>query len=363
MIVGEDEGLRAMAVDAIRRAVFGGQGEEQNVVTFGPADPAVPGSIPKVSAIMDEARTASLFAPKKLVLVRGAGALLAAAPRKEQDGEDQGKGPPRMHEPLMEFLKAPPAGTVLVLEAEKLDGRTALHKALEGAGSIVTCPRMYDRLYGETQVSMHSPMGVYLAQQARERGVRLAGGAGERLLELAAGQAGRLGSELDKLAEYLGAEQRPVTVEDVEALASSGAGSADPVVLGALAGRPAEALRAAEQLFARGLEDFTGRMVWDEQSIAIILVASLARKAFDVERAASNGGRYVAKGKPPPPQVTRPIEQAARRLAAAEAIERVYRLILEADGELKGSSGRSPRAVVEELVVALCGTGVPAGGC
>jgi DNA polymerase III delta subunit len=360
-VLGEDPGLRDMAVAAVRRGLFGGSGEEQNVITFGPADPGVAGSMPKVSDIMDEARTASLFAGRKLVLVRGAGALLAAAQSKSKDADqDEKKGPPPFQAALLEYLEAPPSGTVLLLEAEKLDGRSALFKALEAAGCLVVCPKMYDRGWGETKPSMRSPMGLYLIELARVRALTLGPGAGERLLELADGQAGRLGAELDKLAGYLGDQRRAVAVADVEALATSGASSADPVVLGALAGRPAEALAAAEAIFSRGLEDFTGRLVWDEQGIAIMVVAALGRKAFDVERAVLNGGRYVAKGKLPPPQVTRPIEEAARRLAAAGAVERTYRLILEADQELKGSSGRSPRGIVESLIVALSREVVPA---
>ena len=362
-VLGEDDGLREMAIAAIRRSVFGKAGEEQNVIAFGPADPAVAGSLPKVSDVMDEARTASLFAGKKLVLVRGAGALLSPPARGARASDDEGadkKGAPPFHAALLDFLKSPPDGTTLVLETEKLDGRSALHKALAAAGCIVQCPRMYDRLYGETRVSMRSPMGLYLAELARSRGLTLAPGAGERMLELAAGQAGRLGHELDKLAQYLGAEKRAVSAEDVEALASSGAASADPAVLGALSGRAAEALAAAEKLFARGLEDFSGRITWDEQGIAIIVTAALTRKAFEVERAILNGGRYVARGKPPPPQVTRPVEDAARRLASRGAMERVYRLLLAADRELKGSSGRGPRAILEDLVIAISGAGATA---
>lgn len=352
VILGEDDGLRELAVAAVRRAVFG-EGE-QNVVTFGPADPAVAGSIPKVSDVMDEARTGSLFTGTKLVLVRGAGALLSPGARKSAEGEDEKKGPPPMHAALLEFVKNPPGGSVLVLETEKLDGRSALAKALEASGAVVTCPRMYDKLWGETEVSMRSPMGIYLSELARARGLSFAKGGGERLLEAVNGQAGRLSAELDKLAEYLAGKKRPVTAEDVEAMAPAGASGGDPVVLGALSGNAAEALAAAEKIFARGMEDFTGRMVWDEQGIAIILISSLSRKAFDVERAVSNGGRFVAKGKTPPPSVTRPVEEAARRLGGGK-MERVYRLILEADRELKSSSGRSPRAIVEDLVIALAG--------
>jgi len=354
-VLGEDDGLREMAIAAIRRSVFPEKAAEQNVITFGPADPGVAGSLPKVSEVMDEARTASLFAAEKFVLVRGAGALLAPSARKARDGEDEApaKGPPPFQAALLEYLKSPPAGVTLVLEAEKLDGRSALHKALETSGGLVACPKMYDRGWGESRPSMRSPMGAYLAELARTRGLTLAPGAGERMLELADGQAGRLGPELDKLAQYLGPDRRRLEAADVEALASSAAGSPDPVVGGALAGRAAEALAAAEQVFARGLQDFTGRLTWDEQGIAIILTASMARRAFDVERAVLNGGRYDARGRMLPPHITRPIEEAARRLASRGAIERVYRLILDADLELKGVSGRSPRAVVEDLIVAL----------
>ena len=84
-----------------------------------------------------------------------------------------------------------------------------------------------------------------------------------------------------------------------------------------------------------------------------------------MERTVLNGGRYVhaGKGKPPPPKVTRPVEAAARRWSAPGAMEQAYRLLLEAELEIKGSSGRSARSVVEELIIALSASGVPAAGC
>ncbi len=356
-VTGEDPGLREEVVSRIRRAFLGEGPAGEGQVVFGPPDPARPSSAPRLAEVMDEVRTASLFAPKKLVLVRGADALLAGG----GSGEEKKASAAAAGAALLDYLKSPVPGTVLVLEAEKLDGRTALGKALARAGGLLALPRLYFTRYGESEPSMAAPAGAYLAQLARDRGLKLSGDAGRRLLELADGEVGGLGAELDKLAGYLGEEKRAVSVEDVEALATGTTGDARALALDALRGRTAEALRAAERVFERGLEVF-GRAVWDEPAIALAAVNALGRELRTVERAVLGGGRcpLSKRGKALPPQVARPIEEAARRLRGP-ALERAYRLVLEADLALKSSSGRRPQAILEELVVSLGGSAVPSG--
>jgi hypothetical protein len=88
----------------------------------------------------------------------------------------------------------------------------------------------------------------------------------------------------------------------------------------------------------------------------------VGRELRTAERAIRNGGRCppARSGKALPPQVARPIEAAARRLRGAP-LERAYRLTLEADLALKSDSGRSPRGIVEELLVSLSAGEVPSG--
>ncbi len=356
-VTGEDPGLREEVVSRIRRAVFGEEPAADGQVIFGPPDPARPSSAPRLAEVMDEVRTASLFATRKLVLVRGADALLAGSGA----GEEKKKSAAAAAAALLKYMKSPTPGTVLVLEAEKLDGRTALGKALAKAGALLALPRLYFTRFGESEPSMDAPAGAYLAQLARDRGLKLSGDAGRRLLELADGEVGGLGAELDKLAGYLGKAKRAVSVEDVEALAIASTGNARSLAQDALRGHTAEALRAAEKVFERGLEIF-GRIIWDDAAIALAVVNALGRELRTVERAVLNGGRCppTRSGKSLPPQVARPIEEAARRLRGA-VLERAYRLVLEADLALKSNSGRRPQAILEELVVALGGSAVPSG--
>jgi DNA polymerase III delta subunit len=353
VIVGEDQGLRAEAIAAVRRAVFGKEPPGQALVAFGPPDPAVPSSVPKLATVLDEARTPSLFTARKLVLVRGADALLSPPARGAGAASKSEGAAGAAGRALIDYLESPTPGTVLVLEAEKLDGRSALAKALESAGALVSCPKLYASFYGQSEVSVNSEMGRHLMGLARVRSLRLANDAAERLLELSGGETARLSAELEKLDGYLGSKRRDVSLADVEALSAGATGELDDAVLNVLAGKTAETLRAIEELLSRGMEDYSGRLVWDEAAIALILVSALGRRAFDVERTALAGGHYTAKsGKPPPPHVGRAIETAAARWRGP-VMERAYRRILEAELELKGYSGRSAREVLQDLVLDL----------
>jgi DNA polymerase III delta subunit len=339
-VVGSDPGLREELISRIQRAVLGEKTSETSAVVFGPPDPARPASAPTVAAVMDEVRTPSLFAAKKLILVRAADHLIG------------GKGSSGAAA-VADYLKSPVPGTVLILDLEKLDKRTALAKALVASGGLVECPRLYASGYGETAPSMNSSMGAYLRQLATDRKLKLSNEAGTRLLELADGEAGRLGAELDKLAEFLRKEKRAATAADVDRLASRGAENINALVSATLCGDTSRALLALERVYERGMDMF-GRTVWDQAGISIAVVSALTRELRRVERTQLNGGRCPRskRGKPLPPQVARPIEDAARRLAAG-ALERAYRLLLEADLALKSSSGRSHSEIVTELLVRL----------
>jgi len=365
-VVGEDAGLREVVIARIRRTLLGEESVGERQVVFGPPDPARPSSAPRLAEVMDEVRTASLFASRKLVLVRGAESLLGGGSKgagvdEKGKGKGKKKAPPPAHAALQSLLKSPVPGTVLVLDLEKLDGRSALAKGLEKAGALIECPRLYSTRYGESEVSMASSMGAYLGELARGRKLELSAEAGRRLLELADGESARLAAELDKLVDYLGDLRRAVSLEDVEALAAPGSTGAMSLAREALAGRTSQALLAAERAFAQGLDHY-GRTIWDERAAALAIVGAIGREMFTVERTVLGGGSYVhgGRGKPPPLHVIRAVEAAARRWKGA-ALERGYRRLLEAETALKESSGRDPRAIVEELVVALGGEAVPAG--
>ncbi len=337
-VVGSDPGLREELIARIRRAVLGEDGAGGTLVTLGPADPARPSSAPTLAAVVDEVGTGSLFASVKMVLVREADALAAEKTAQER---------------LRELVEKPVPGAVLVLDLEKIDKRKGLAKALASSGGLLQCPRLYSSRFGESDASMASSMGALLRQMAAERGVKISDEAGRRLLELADGEVGFLRAELDKLADYLAKKRRQATAEDVNALACRGAAEVTPIVRAALAGGGSSALRALGEVFERGMNLF-GRVVWDESAIALGLVNAAGRELRTVERTILNGGRCPPSrsGKALPPQVAAPIEAAARRLKG-KALERAYRLVLEADQTLKSASGRSPQGVVEELVVRL----------
>jgi DNA polymerase III delta subunit len=300
--------------------------------------------MPALAVVLDEVRTASLFTPRKLVLVKGADALLAATSSEDREAALT---------TLLDFSRQPAADTRLVLELKKFDKRTSLARLLSEAGCLQECPRLYAARFSDPNVSMASTLGQHLTELARERALRLDEQAGVMLLELARESTSYLAAQLDKLNDYLGPDRRQVTAADVEIMASSGTLGAGDVVQKALAGQAAAALKGAERLFAYGMDSF-GRMSWDDSGIALAIIATAFRKLQDIEQtdAGGSGGR---------PQRNRPAREAqaasaARRRLAGAGIEGAFRMLLEAELEIKTGGGRSPRSLTQEILIRLAGT-------
>jgi DNA polymerase III subunit delta len=342
-VVCNDSGLRTDLVARINRRILGDQEKPEGLICFGP-EASAPFSLAQV---MDEVRTPSLFTDKKHVLVRGAQTLIEGR-----------SASPEAVEVLRAYVQAPLSGVTLLLEFEKLDGRSSFSKALKKSGSLLAPGPLYSTKFGESRMSMSSSMGAYLSQLARDRNLKLTTDAGCSLLELADDQAGFFAPQLEKLSLYLGSKRRQVQLEDVQRLASPGNAGVQPLVRAALTGKRASAISAAQKMFEQGMDHF-GRLIVNENAISLAIINGLGRELKTVERTILNGGRCppTRSGKNLPPHIAAPIERAARALTGS-ALERAYQLVLEADIAIKSSSGRSPRAIVETILVEL----IPSAG-
>lgn len=134
-----------------------------------------------------------------------------------------------------------PLETHLLLEADKLDKRSALYKGLKRRGQLhLFEPPTRQGLPGA------------LKRLLRERGVRLSPEAFQYLLGAVGPDLVRLAHEVDKLALY--AQGRPLGLEDVQALVFGGPGAHVFAFLDACGERRAEALVLLEKLLAAGEE-------------------------------------------------------------------------------------------------------------
>src|SRR5580698_6069427 len=112
------------------------------------------------------------------------------------------------------YLDDPAPFTVLVLEAEELDARMGLFKALSEKTIVVDCEPSED-------MNVRLALAVTMAaEMARELKVELDRDAAQALAENANAGLARIRTELEKLATYAG-ERKRITRADVEALVIS----------------------------------------------------------------------------------------------------------------------------------------------
>ena len=114
-------------------------------------------------------------------------------------------------ERLSEYLEDPAPFTILVLEAEKLDQRTKIFKALADKTLLVACD------LGEEGPERDSQAAAIAMEMARELKLEVPRDVAELLAESTNSNLARMRTELEKLAVYAG-ERRKLTPEDVTTL-------------------------------------------------------------------------------------------------------------------------------------------------
>ena len=150
------------------------------------------GPVP-VAEVVAAARSAGMFARERVVLVRDPGTL---------------EGDPSA---LESYAAKPPAGSHILVRAPKLDRKRKLHAALATAGRTLEFqpPGPRDQADARREI----------AAMARERGIVLDPEATEFLLSLTSGDFLRISTELDKMRDWAGERNRPLTAEEVRDLA------------------------------------------------------------------------------------------------------------------------------------------------
>lgn len=196
-----------------------------------------------LSEVLDDARSLSLFSSERLIWVASAESALPR--RMTTSEEDSGE-----ESPLAGYLKSPTSGVVLVFECSRYDftgdDKAKLERVEKYFAGIGAAAKVEFRHFTpETS--------RYLAQDlARKAGVRLGGVELAALLDAIAGDAGRLASEIEKLALFVGPD-RPVTMDDLRALVPNAAQATIFALVNALGKRDRKtALRSLDILVRDG---------------------------------------------------------------------------------------------------------------
>jgi DNA polymerase III delta subunit len=293
VITGEDEleksALAAEFADLVEEGLHAFNVERLHAGEWTTGDKLVDG----VDSVIAAARTLPMMAPRRVVTVLQAEAVLA--PRRESDGAA------RALEALEALLTNPELQTTLVLVTATLDKRTRMYRLLQKQATIVECGAIEDRADAERWVRTRVAAG----------GVEIDPYAARLLVERAGLDVRRLRAEVDRLLLYTLGQPR-IGLDDARAIAGPAALLDDWALTNAIeAAAPAEGLRQLALMMEAGAppEKILGQLGW------------LVRTKF--------------------PQIA-PAD-------VRQGIEAVFRT----DQDLKRSAGDA-RILLERLVVELC---------
>jgi len=297
-----------------------------------------------LAAVVDDARSLSLFAPNRVIWVsRAEGALPKGKAAAAADDEDGGaRASSGGAEALGAYLRNPAPGVVLVFDSARFDfdgddraKSERVRKFYAAIPEVVEFPRW-------TAVQARK-----LAQDlARAAGLRIAPDVLNGLVEAVGNAPGRVKIEIEKLALYA-SEGGAVTEEDVAKLAPQAQATTIFALVGALGRRDrAKALEVIDVLVREG----------EYLPVALQFLATQFRHALVAQeaglRSPSQVQSYFMKlGVPMWPAKAEQIAQTAGAFAPAQ-LRRAVERVAKADSDLKDIRP-DERTVLENFVINL----------
>jgi DNA polymerase-3 subunit delta len=327
VIAGEELLLRNSHIAELQKAVFGNEDPGMGLVRL---DATSLGG-DALAAILDEVRTPSMFAPKKLVVVDPADPLF------KKDAADD---PNRLgnREILENYLESPVAdgSATLVLVVSSWLKTTRLHKAIDKMGGVRWCEPIK-----EYQVPQ------WIARRAPEaHGKSIEPAAAERLAQLIGPDLQRLDNELAKLSLYQ-PDAPAIALAAVDALVGFQHEQQIWDMINALAARDAQtALRKIDELWV-----LDSKIEYTATGAVFSWVHQVLKARELVERRLPDA-QIGKELKLWPPDRAQKVLQLARSWGL-EGAARWSDAMLKMDMANKSSLGE-PRRNLEKFVVQLC---------
>lgn len=310
-IIGDEPFTRAQAIKVIRRAVLKDASEDMALSQYDGSD------APDPAELLDELRTPSFLAPRRLIIV-----------------EDAGQWASRADDALRKYLQAPSTSGVLLLSLKKLAKNTKLGKAVRKNGMVVACKQPKER-----------DLPGWIARRARSHGKKMDGQAARRLAECVGVNLPIIDQNLAKLALYVG-DRDIIRTDDIEALVEDLPVTTIFRLTDALGSRqPGKALRVLDTLLEQNHDaSYILSMVrWAmERLVTTRTLLDQGASRDQIAKALRTRSDFFVK---------KTVEQAQRR-SQAELL-RGFDLLVQADLDTK-TSAKAPRDTLEHLLVRLC---------
>jgi DNA polymerase-3 subunit delta len=286
----------------------------------------------ELNSVIDDARSFSLFATRRVIWASGAEAALP----KRDTGDSEAAAT------INAYLKDAPPGVVVVFDCSRyeFDG--------DDKAKIQRVEKFYSMIGDHVQFARHTPVEArkVAEQLARERGLKIGPVELDALVELLAADVARISTEVEKLSLYAGTE-RPVTEDDIFNLAPSAKASTIFALVNALGRNDRTAsLESLDVLVREG----------EYLPLALSFLATQFRLAYVAKEAKLSGSSQVQNyfTKQGTPMWRSRAEQVAQTAAAfsAEKLRTAAIKIYETDKALRDARP-DDRTVMERFVLEL----------
>lgn len=296
--------------------------------------------IPLASAI-DDARSMSLFAAKRVIWISSAEAAMPRGRGKAADDDDADAKSGDAAE-LASYLKDPTPETVIVIESSRYDFEGEDKARMERVQKYYSC------VNAQVEFRPFEPSEARALAQSLAKKMNLKLGLGELalLLEATGGDASRIAVEIEKLSLYAGTA-RAVTAEDIAELVPDAQQTTVFALVAAL-GR-SDRTRALEILGTLAREG-------EYMPLALTFLSTQFRMALVAREAGLRGAGQIQAhfnkiGARMWPERARQIEQTVSSFPKAR-LERAVVQLFEADRSLRDARP-DDRIVMEEMILAV----------
>lgn len=331
LILGEDSFLAEAALERVLQAAAGSDRQDSVRVLYG--DEA------KWEDVLAAARSGSLFAASRVVVVRRAEQLKYAQAPEDDEAETKGKAKGKAaNDPVEAYVAAPAPDATLVLIAAKPDKRRRPWKGLVAKAEVHDCAPRRGRA-----------LRTHVEQELRGRGLRFSREAIDLLVEEVGQDLRRLMGEVDKLEAFAGG-RKDIGEEDVSSLV--GRGLAQPLYLLSDAFAARSGVKTLELL---------DRVMGDGEAGLRVLVTlhralRQVRSAVALREAGLSKPQIAAKLLPPNMQFKADaLVDAAKRWSGTDLV-RATRVLMEADRLIK--QGADESVTLTAAVAAACAPGL-----
>ncbi len=296
-----------------------------------------------LAAALDDARSLSLFASKRVIWLARAEAALprgkAVAGRSESEEEGTAAGDADV---LTSYLREPIPDVVLVVDSARFEFEG------EDKARLERVQKFYSVIPAQVEFRPFAPDAAraFAQSQAKQASLQLPLAELALLLEATGGDAARIAIEIEKLSLYAGTT-RKVTAEDILALVAD-AQAANIFALVAALGR-GDRKRSLELLDTLSREG-------EYMPLALTFLATQFRMALTAREAGLRGAGAIQAhfnklGARIWPERARQIEQTVESFPK-ERLERAVQKVFEADRDLRDARP-DDRIVMEEMILSL----------